>query len=197
MFKTSRFLVILSIFFLCSFVSNKEVMVIGDSITANGTFVDYLKVETGMNFKSYGFTGEGTSHILKRLKNINVTKYNYIIIEAGINNIDNASQVMSDMKEMFQYAKSENPDIKVIVLTIVPFKGYPTWTPKKQENLLKVNSWLLTKPENVDIVVDIYDVMSVNGFQPHSTDGLHPSRKGHRLMADLIKPHLQDGIRSY
>lgn len=188
---------ILCLALLFSFIESKEVMVIGDSITANGMFVEYLKGETGMNFKTYGFTGEGTTHILKKLKNIDVSKYDYLIIEAGINNIDNAARVMSDLQEMFHFAKSENPNIKLIVLTIVPFKGYPTWTPKKQENLEKVNSWLLGKPENVDIVVDIYEPMSVNGFQPHSTDGLHPSKKGHRLMADLIKPHLQDGIRSY
>lgn len=177
--------------FLFTVVSDIKVLVIGDSITANGKYITYLDQETsGYEFKKAGYTGKGTGFILERLKDCKLSNYNVLVIEAGINNIDQPDKVIADFKEMFEYAKKENEHIKVIVLTIVPFKGYPTWSAKKQENLERVNQWLLTKPKNVDVVVDVYKNLSSSGFQIHSTDGLHPAPKGHKIISELIAEQL-------
>lgn len=164
------------------FPVKEKVIVIGDSITSNGSFIDELKE---YDCAKYGYPGKSSTAILTEFKKLNLSSYQIVIIEAGINNIDNLGRVILDLQSMFDYAKRKK--LKVVVLTLVPFKGYPTWTEEKQKNLDFVNLWLKSKPRNVDYVVDIHiQLADENGMQKNSIDFLHPNKLGHKIIGTEI-----------
>ncbi len=58
---------------------------------------------------------------------------------------------------MFAMAKEKN--LFVVAMTLTPWKGFPSWTPWHQDGTELINKWLLSMPENVDVVVDIYTLL--------------------------------------
>jgi lysophospholipase L1-like esterase len=115
-----------------------------------------------------------------------LASYSTIIVECGINNVDQPQTVMNDLLEISHFAKRENKSVKVIVLTLPPYKGYSSWTPRKQKNLEDINRWILKSSDFVG--VDIYTPLSDKGRSKYSNDKLHPNKKGHEIMAlEILK----------
>lgn len=167
---------------------NPNVLVIGDSITAwDNNYVDILKTKTTYSYTKAGYPGIASSGLLQKFKKMNLKKYQILIIEVGINNLNDeetcGDYLIKDIKEMITIAKNKN--LMVVVLTIPPYKGYETWTQARQNTLEKVNKWIMTSKE-IDQAIDIYTALSDNGKQKYAVDKLHPGKKGHEIIADEI-----------
>lgn len=145
----------------------KKVAVIGDSITEDGGYVAELKkLCPNYVFDNFGRSGETTVKIRSRVratgtdlasKTVGLWEYDVVIVLAGVNNIDDPNQVISDLAAIYYLAKT-CPDrfIKVVAITLTPWKGYSTWNWQKQQNTERVNRFILSQPKNVDVVVDVY-----------------------------------------
>lgn len=181
----------------------QRIAVLGDSITQDGGYIEELK-RTCPNyiFHNYGLSGETTSQILRRIriKNGNLKhkilaleNYDQIIVLAGINNIDDPHKVIADLKTIYKKAKTLTPQpLRVIAVTLSPWGGYKTWSFKKQQYTEQVNDFILSHPENVDVVVNIYDALKDNhsfrmkqGFY-RPGDRLHPRGEGQLIIGQTI-----------
>jgi lysophospholipase L1-like esterase len=172
---------------LFSIQARDRVLVIGDSITEDGKYVDVLR--DSFDCTRMGFAGKSSTYIMDRLFQTNISNYDVLIIEAGVNNAYNPDQVIEDLSLMAEFAKSKG--LKVVMLTLVPFKGSSKWNDKNLENHAKINKWIRSKPPNVDVVVDIYAVLvDKDGTSKYAADHLHPNKIGHRLMGEAILKQL-------
>lgn len=175
------------LFILLSFSSQEKpnrVLVIGDSITKDGRYITQLKNTWQCEIDSYGFVGYGSTQIRHEFEKLDLKKYKMVIIQMGINNIYDVKSIKTDFEVMIYQAHKQH--LQIVLLTIPPFRGYPSWTKQNQENLMKVNNWILTRPFSVQYAINIYSPLQSDGRSKHSTDRLHPDAKGHEIIADKI-----------
>lgn len=157
----------------------KKILVIGDSITDDGRYVAYYKEGCNCEIDILGFPGYTTSQIREEFTKVDLNMYELVIFEMGINNVEFPDQVKKDF--IFVADKSRKGGVEIAVLTLPPFKTYPTWTREKQQSLTIINSWLKNDLK-VNYVIDIYNVLNINEISVFSKDGLHPNETGHKKM---------------
>ncbi|GEM_PF-1510699 len=178
----------------------KRVACIGDSITCDGGYIWQLQqLCPGYRFDNYGISGQTSSQIRRRInahsgslneKQVNLSEYDQIIVLAGINNIAEPETVKRDLQAIYDEAHDQG--LRVIAVTISPWKNYETWTIKKQANTEYINEWILSYPRNVDVVVNIYDILEDNNNPGclrndcRDADRLHPRYKGQRIIGKQI-----------
>lgn len=179
----------MNLIILFLFLLRSNVFVVGDSITASPySYVNVLQNKTSHTYSKYGFPGKTSRDINAFIQTKNLTSYSTLIIECGINNVYEPDRIIKDLVEITKHAKQSNPKIKVIVLTLPPYKGYASWSPQYQKNLIKVNNWIMSSKEFVG--VDIYTPLSDKDRSKYSNDKLHPNKKGHEIMAFEILNYL-------
>ena len=121
-----------------------------------------------------------------------------VVIIAGVNDVyqgRTADHVTSELRTM--YDRAAHAGIRVVAGTIVP---YNTATADQNERMRRINAWIgsryrrtrpspsstrappLRRPDNADRLAE-------------SPDGLHPSPRGYRLMAEAIRPVLEGVLR--
>lgn len=160
--------------------------VMGDSITAWASFnyVDKLNSLCGANvFDNYGIGGQGTGAMAARF-DTDIISHNYrdAIILAGVNDIASRRSVTTIKNNLANmYKKAKDAGMRVIAVTITPWQDHSSWTPEFQAKTEEINAWILSKPANVDVVVDAYAVL--NAF---STKPLHPNPAGQKAIGDAI-----------
>lgn len=162
----------------------QNILVIGDSITADGRYVTALRKQCYCNIDAYGYVGFSSTKIRNKFEQIDLKKYDMVIFEMGINNIYNVNAIIVDFR--LAAKRAHNAGLKVVALTLPPFKGYISWNIQRQLNLIEVNNWLLSDKSGVDYAVDIYKPLSQNDKSKHSKDGLHPDETGHKIIAQEI-----------
>jgi len=181
-----------------AFAKNK-VAVIGSSSYAGGCsysygFVNKLKkAYPDTEFVCFTKSGSSANFFLEQYNaNVKGKGYNDIIVFGGLNGLGNASGLKSTqqhLKSIFIAAEAEKT--RVIVTGSQPFKGYSSWTQEWSDNLKKNNAWLATKPNGLDIYIEIYPLVDKNNDDAldsefDSGDHLHMGSKGHALLFGLI-----------
>lgn len=193
-------------------IHSKKVACLGDSLTSAG-YPTYLQNLCGSKYvvDNFGVGGNTVEMMMNRIRKnnskvnnkitatdriIGAKDYNYILILGGINNImplqcSNviASDIISSLSNLYSTIKSYNHGIKIIAVTLTPFGNYIQWTMNTQIKLKKINKWILSKPQNVDYVIDLYSALVVNNyeFNPKLTiDGLHPNADGCYFFANYL-----------
>ncbi len=183
---------------------SRRVAVLGDSITADGGFIRELRrLCPGFVFHNYGISGQQTYKIKKRIraaqsdrrqKIIGLADYGHLIVFAGVNNIHDRKQVITDLKTIYAAAKRlTHHRIRVIAVTLSPWGGYATWTPQKQRHTREINRFIMSRPVNTDVSVDIYQRLMhpVHRHRMKSAyyakgDPLHPRGLGQKKIALTI-----------
>jgi len=173
--------------------TTETVGAMGDSITQDGRYLTRLgALCPGMTFENHGVVSDSTSKMLARFNSdIIANNYNEVIIMGGVNNAcGSVEKIESDLSEM--YSRAKNAGMRVIALTITPWKGSSGWSEECQRHTEEVNQWILSKPENVDVTVDVYSALEDSGDpgamrSEYSTEGkLHPNAAGQRAIADAV-----------
>jgi hypothetical protein len=181
-----------------------RVAVLGDSITADGGYVNTLRrLCPRYTFHNYGIAGETTTQIARRgrlgagdrsRKIVGLREYGHLIVLAGVNNIHNVAGIKRDLTRIYTMAKRvPTHTVRVIAVTLSPWGGYSTWTPWKQKNTERINRFILKRPEPVDIAVNIYRPL-LSPRRPYrmrrqyfySGDPLHPRGPGQRVIGRTI-----------
>ena len=156
---------------------------IGDSITDLYNVEDYFQEYKVAN---RGIGGDTTDGLLKRL-DISAFKLNPKVISLliGTNNPDTC---MNDYEVILNSFKTNLPNTKVAVLSILPRRGKDLC-----EKIVRNNAQIKNLANKYEYTyVDLYDSFT-NGetLQVDESlfdDGLHPNKKGYQVMSDALKP---------
>jgi lysophospholipase L1-like esterase len=121
-----------------------------------------------------------------------------VIIIAGVNDVYQgraADHVTKHLRTM--YDRAAHAGIRVVAGTIVP---YNTATADQNDRMHRINDWirLQVQAEPAIAFVDTRAAVAAPGRPDQlaeSPDGLHPSPRGYRQMADAIRPVLEGALR--
>ena len=115
-----------------------------------------------------------------------------ILLLEGINDINtgvSANKIIESYKKIINQAHTSG--VRIIAGTLPPFKGYSTWSAKKDKVRQKVNHWILTSGA-FDGTVDFAKVLAISGNSEElnpiydSGDHLHPNNAGYKAMGDAV-----------
>jgi lysophospholipase L1-like esterase len=181
-------------------MNTSTIYCMGNSITAAGRYENILNDLLGVSWGvvNLGITGQTTAQMLARFTQdvIMPGDAKYVIVLGGVNDVRvgrTASQIEPNLQSM--YTAAHNAGIKVVAVSILPFKNFKgdrPWAPEKQAVLDDVNAWILTTAGNADYKVNAYtaleDPVNPDCLLPayDSGDGLHPNWAGHIVLANAI-----------
>jgi uncharacterized protein (TIGR02145 family) len=181
-------------------MNTTTVYCMGNSITASGRYENVLNglLGDGWGVVNLGISGQTTAQMLTRFNHdvIAPGDAKYVIVLGGVNDVRysrTAAQIESDLQSM--YTAAHNAGIKVVAVSILPFKNFTggkPWTPEKQVVLDEVNAWISAAAVNVDYKVNVYkaleDPANPDCLSPayDDGDGLHPNYAAHIVLANAI-----------
>ncbi|MDO4465689.1 MAG: GDSL-type esterase/lipase family protein [Bacillota bacterium] len=94
-----------------------------------------------------------------------------------------AQEVIDGYRVLIKMARERG--LKIYFGTIIPFKGWRTYAPFREDLKQEINAWIRTTDE-IDGYIDFdKDLDDANAFKPEfdSGDHLHPSKAGYQQMA--------------
>jgi len=157
-----------------------QIYSIGDSLTAFNT-VNYAYLNNLLsllgnkwNGNNFGVGGNYTAQMLARFNNDVLSNFDaeYVIIWGGIVDViyyvDN-TVIESNLQAM--YTAAHNAGLKVVALTLCPFKGSSGYTPDRLTNLQTINNWIKNTATGIDYIIDTYPVL----VDPATSDTLLPA----------------------
>ena len=164
-------------------VADYAVYCIGDSLTAAGYYETELAALLGSQFTvvNKGINGDTTSGMLNRFTT-DVLNHDpdFVVIWGGVNDIAWAGLSLATTESNLQsmYTQARNADIKVIAISMSPWKGTSTWTVAKQVSTDSLHDWIVNTAINIDYRVEVYHPLE-NGYTDYflpaydSGDHLH------------------------
>ena len=158
-----------------------------------------------ITYQSYGLKGKN-----RFLHEAPASGCDTIIIQQGINDIihpvgveNNPFRPMSDLptaQELIDGLKwyideAKNLNYNVYLGTLIPFKGWRTYAPFREDLRNQVNEWIRSNSDadgHIDFDLALRDPSDPSSFRPgyDSGDHLHPSAKAYKAMADAVPGHL-------
>ena len=175
----------------------KKVAIIGSSSFAQFCGSNWeaklTETVTGYTFTCFAKSGTTAKYFLEQFEaNVKDKDYTDVIVYAGLNGLDTISglaEAQTNLQSLFSQAQAKN--IRVIGVTAQPFKGYKTWTEIWGKNIIANNTWLKTKPNGVDVVIDTYALFDQNNDQAADSayagsDMLHVNKAGQAALYALI-----------
>ena len=180
---------------ICQLYCQIRIAAIGDSLTRHDGYADilgqYQKIDgTEIKVTKFAKDGAGIGWISDTFLS-QVLNYDYVIFFCGVNSCDSPSHVISMLKLL--YEKAHKRGMNVIAITISPWKGYQSWTKLRQVNTYAINGFILSSPKYVYAIVNTYRLLgSVDDPEvlkkEYTTDKLHLTDEGHRMIAEAILP---------
>jgi hypothetical protein len=190
----------------------KSVAMLGDSITANGGYGKDLQGHLrGWKFDNFGIVGNKTDQMNARLRadsgsvsarTVDLSKYKTLILLGGVNDIASGRSVAAIEKDLTaMYDRADAAGVRVIPMTVAPWKGYPSWSPANQAKTNELNAWIRAEAQRRHYpLVDLADALSARHDSPpgdpaalstryrgRGTEGLlHPGDEGQKEMGELI-----------
>jgi lysophospholipase L1-like esterase len=169
----------------------------GDSLTKAGVYETQLESLVGpqWNVINRGISGDTTVRMATRFSTEVVSSGDaeYVIVFGGVNDFTQLNATAAEIEGRLQsmYDTAHNANIKVIAVTITPWKGNVNWTSGYQAVEDEVNAWILNTATNVDYRIDAYSVLEdpVNPdtlLPAYTTDGLHLTTDGYNLLGTTI-----------
>lgn len=125
-----------------------------------------------------------------------------VILLAGINDIGMAGATVMGAQPPLDVeaviagyeqlaARAHARGVKIVIGTLLPFKGAPYFTPEKEQQRLRINQWI-RESRIFDGMID-FDAITRDPEQPDrlrpeydSGDHLHPGPAGYRAMGEAI-----------
>jgi lysophospholipase L1-like esterase len=117
-----------------------------------------------------------------------------VILFLGINDIqaynDPANKITDGLRQLA--TQIDQRGLRVIICTLMPFEGFPSWTPEKEATRQAVNEFIRANPSLFTAVIDFDEVMrdpaapSRLRAEWDSGDHIHPNDAGYQVMAESI-----------
>ena len=183
-----------------------KILFIGDSLTygygvnKNENWVNLVKKEYNLDIINAGQNGDITDNIKKRLLfYLNKEHFSYVFIMGGVNDLiinSTSEYVINNLRDMIRIVKEykaspiigiQTPIIKD--LAIRQWGAFTDYDYVIGENE-KISKWILDYCNKHNIVyIDFYtsfnEAVNYNNIYEYSIDGLHPTKEGHEIMAQI------------
>ena len=174
--------------------SKKDVIFLGNSITAGVDWNELLGIKTARN---RGISGDISFGVLERLDEVTEGNPAKIFILIGINDISRNipdAVILNNFKTMVRRIHRESPRTKIYFQTLLPVNNEFTQFRNhynKDEHILSINSQLkaLAKTEDF-VVIDLYTpLLNANKKldKQYTEDGLHLTAEGYKKWASILK----------
>lgn len=191
--------------------SGRQVAVLGDSLSIEGSYVSILSKKYNMNIDSYGspsassgwYPGDGVGDGTKNAFGLNYQfdtfivkpgkKYDDVIVFGGFNDL-NLRKPLETTESNLQslYDAIHATGMRIIVISILPYRGCDCSKDKKNTKIQTLNHWIGTKAKHVDTFVDAYDYFfdstrsAMIKENYYKDDGVHLKKEGYEKLAELI-----------
>lgn len=203
---------------------SQTLTILGDSISAEGTYQDYMLTKYGIKTDthaipgaSWGLNGDETVDslsVIRQVDNIADFSNKYWLLFAGTNdwggrytqlgdiNSTDTTTVAGGMNYVINKILSNNPEAKIVVANILyRTAGEEAYTGEEQNavniTLKQYSDTITSVAESYKLpVIDLYNKGFINKAnyktylqQQENSSGfywLHPTAKGHELLADII-----------
>lgn len=177
----------------------RHVLVVGDSLSV-GKRSWARRLNRWQPTTVIAKSGEQTGWMLDRLRRVDLRRYTHLVLLGGGNDINcrRAVRAIRNISRMIGRAKAYG--LKVVLITLPPWKGWPSWTRTKHRNTVRLNQWLAYYRAHgyVDGLVDFYrqaahprDSQRLHPYYAEHTDHLHFNGRGHRHLAWLVQRTLR------
>jgi len=146
-----------------------------------------------------GINGERSDQIAARVvRDVIAASPAAVVIIAGVNDVyqgRTVEHVMAQLRTM--YDRAAHAGIRVVGGTIVPYNTAGT---AENDRMRQINAWIREQTRNEPAIAFVDTRAAVAAPEnpdrlAESPDGLHPSPRGYRAMADAIRPVLQSALR--
>lgn len=175
----------------------KSIYAIGDSLTFVGEYPSRLQSLLGDNWIVYnkGISGDKTIDVLNRF-NAYVTPIGdaqYVIVLVGVNDLWNTNSpatIESNLQGIYNLGWQGG--MKVVAVTVTPWKNFGNWDATLQSNTEAVNTWIRSTATNLYAVADAYVALQnpadTQALLPayDGGDHLHPNTAGYDALATNI-----------
>ncbi len=165
-----------------------EIMLVGDSLTVGYSPIFNSKFCEGVTICAVG--GKQTDWMFQTcFTDAKLANIKYVVIMGGINDLSAnkaASTIRNNLTQMYSKAKSKG--IPVIAITLLPWKGYRTWTEAKQTTQEGINNWIKSSPL-VSSVLDgyaLFDNGSDEIIAEYNSGKLHLTNSGYEVLANAV-----------
>lgn len=152
-----------------------------------------------------GISGQTTPQMLIRFKqDVVALQPSVVVILAGTNDIagntgpSSLEMIMDNLSSMAEIATANK--IKVVMCSVLPAYDYP-WRKGLEPNIIipKLNEMIKDYCVKNDFVyLDYFSVMNDgnNGLRKElTTDGVHCTPEGYKIMESLVKPAIEKALR--
>ena len=173
-----------------------RVVLFGDSITESWAEF-FPTMFPGKPYIGRGISGQTTPQMLVRFRqDVVALKPKVVVILAGTNDIagntgpSTLEMIEDNLKSMTEIAKANG--IRVVLSSVLPVYDYP-WKPGLQPagKIIALNKWLKDYASRAGAVYLDYHSHMANAEQGMrdglSSDGVHPTEAGYRVMAPLAE----------
>ena len=152
----------------------------------------------------YADNGKDTTQMRNDFEEVLAGNHDTIIFLGGSNTVTKKKEgwgegkIEEDYTNMYQRAKEAG--VNVIAVTSTPHRHVQWWSAEQHQAFEQAMQWILSKPVNVDAVVNIYapleDPSHPNEMNPpyRFRDNLHVNAAGYQVIADTIFREAFDGV---
>ncbi|CAL1520742.1 GDSL-type esterase/lipase family protein [Chitinophaga sp. MM2321] len=177
--------------------SKKDIVLLGNSITFWGEWGELLR---SSHIKNRGIPGDNTFGVLERLDEVIDGKPRKVFILIGINDVSAGipdSIIIRNYKRMITRIKEGSPRTRIYFQTLLPTNSSFTRQMNhfnKEAHILKINAALIEiAAEERITLIDIHTPFSdASGhlFKDCTWDGVHLTKKGYYIWADILKKYI-------
>jgi lysophospholipase L1-like esterase len=117
----------------------------------------------------------------------------YLVVLGGVNDLTvnvHFDDTIKNLTALYRVAHEHGS--RVVALTVLPAGSSPGWPVTWDANLKKLNAWIRSQPEGVDVVVDTYrmlgDPVDAWRLRPDydSGDGVHLNNRGYEVLGRTV-----------
>jgi len=136
---------------------------------------------------AYCSVGNTVFYAVRNLEKVLKNGHDGIIVSLGVNSTGDPAGTIAALDTITSTAASRG--LTVIITTIGPWKGYPTWTAEYQKGTELVNDWIRSTVKRHYIVIDVYRILEDENRKgsiksEYTWDSLHFTWLGHAFIAE-------------
>lgn len=180
--------------------SKPRIVFFGDSLTAgyglanedlawpNLLVQDLAKKGYDLELTNAGLSGDTTNGGLGRLDWVLEQKPNYFVLELGANDMlrgISPSVTKQNLKLIIEKVRDSSSNCKILLIGMVSTPNMGKGFRKQFDSIYPDLAKEYSLPLVPFLLIDVFSDRSLN-----QKDGIHPTEKGHEILANTVKPYL-------